>query len=115
MSLQSDPHLEQHRRELVKKAARALDNARMIRFVEHTGALHSTDLGRTASHYYIKYNSIEVQCNDGHCTIRKEVVVSRCRLLILRQSGNHAAIHCLRTFCTSTLVVWLEALPRVCT
>lgn len=31
----------------------------MIRYVKHTGTLHSTDLGRTASHYYIKYASIE--------------------------------------------------------
>ena len=31
----------------------------MIRYVQHTGTLHSTDLGRTASHYYIKYASIE--------------------------------------------------------
>ena len=32
----------------------------MIRYVERTGTLHSTDLGRTASHFYIKYSSIEV-------------------------------------------------------
>lgn len=41
-------------------AARSLDKARMIRFVEHVGTLHSTDLGRTASHFYIKHSSIEV-------------------------------------------------------
>ena len=32
----------------------------MIRYIERTGTLHATDLGRTASHFYIKYASIEV-------------------------------------------------------
>ncbi len=45
---------------LIKTAAEKLDKAKMIRFVQHTGNLHSTDLGRTASHYYIKYASIEI-------------------------------------------------------
>lgn len=56
---ETDPQLEQYRRQLIVAAANALDKARMIRFVEHTGALNSTDLGRTASHFYIKYSSIE--------------------------------------------------------
>ena len=57
---QDDPQLERHRRELIIKAATELDKARMIRYVESTGTLHSTDLGRTASHFYIKHVSIEV-------------------------------------------------------
>lgn len=57
---QKDPTLEIHMRELVVSAAKSLDRARMIRFVEHTGNLHATDLGRTASHFYIKSASIEV-------------------------------------------------------
>jgi activating signal cointegrator complex subunit 3 len=32
----------------------------MIRYHEPTGTLHSTDLGRTASHFYIKHVTIEV-------------------------------------------------------
>lgn len=32
----------------------------MIRFDQRTGYLNSTDLGRTASHFYIKYATIEV-------------------------------------------------------
>jgi activating signal cointegrator complex subunit 3 len=32
----------------------------MIRFDERTGYLHSTDLGRTASHFYIKYDTVEI-------------------------------------------------------
>lgn len=59
-SLQSDPQLEKYRMKLVVNAAQKLDKAKMIRFVEHTGALHATDLGRTASHFYINYTSIEV-------------------------------------------------------
>uniref|UniRef100_A0A8C5ESZ6 Activating signal cointegrator 1 complex subunit 3 n=1 Tax=Gouania willdenowi TaxID=441366 RepID=A0A8C5ESZ6_GOUWI len=56
-----DPGLELHRRELVMESSRKLDKARMIRFEERTGYLACTDLGRTASHFYIKYNTIEVQ------------------------------------------------------
>ena len=57
---QNDPQLEQERCQLIVTAATMLDKARMIRFHEPTGTLHSTDLGRTASHFYIKHVSIEV-------------------------------------------------------
>ena len=63
---QSDPSLDGHRLALVTTAARSLDKARMIRYVERTGSLHSTDLGRTASHYYIKFASIEVHVADAN-------------------------------------------------
>lgn len=55
-----DPHLGGKRRELIVLAARSLDKARMIRFEERTGLLHATDLGRTASHFYIKYDTVEI-------------------------------------------------------
>lgn len=48
-------------RGLIESSAKSLTQARMIRFIEHTGTLHSTDLGRTASHYYINAASIEVE------------------------------------------------------
>ena len=32
----------------------------MLRFDEATGHLNPTDLGRTASHYYITYDTIEI-------------------------------------------------------
>ena len=32
----------------------------MIRFEERVGTLNATDLGRTSSHFYVKYNTIEV-------------------------------------------------------
>ena len=40
----------------------------MIRFVQHTGELHSTDLGRTASHFYIKHDTVEVGQHCSHYT-----------------------------------------------
>lgn len=58
--VQADFTLERKRRELITKAAMELDKARMIRYNERTQDLHITDLGRTASHFYIKYNTVEV-------------------------------------------------------
>ena len=57
---QNDPQLEQHRRDLITAAGRDLDKARMVRFNERTGSLNSTDVGRIASHFYIKRDTIEV-------------------------------------------------------
>ncbi|KAM8869339.1 activating signal cointegrator 1 complex subunit 3 isoform 2-T4 [Spinachia spinachia] len=56
---QMDPTLELYRKELVVESGRKLDKARMIRFEERTGYYASTDMGRTASHFYIRYNTIE--------------------------------------------------------
>jgi activating signal cointegrator complex subunit 3 len=58
--LDVDPGLEIHREDLIRIAARSLDKARMLRFDEANGTLHATDLGRTASHYYIKSDTIEI-------------------------------------------------------
>jgi activating signal cointegrator complex subunit 3 len=49
----------QYLTDLVKKAALALDKARMIRYNPQTELLAATDLGRTASHFYIKHPTIE--------------------------------------------------------
>nr|DBA26537.1 TPA: hypothetical protein GDO54_010781 [Pyxicephalus adspersus] len=62
---QMDPLLEKHREQLVIEVGRKLDKARMIRFEERTGFFSSTDLGRTASHFYIKYNTIEVRDEES--------------------------------------------------
>ncbi|XP_076373679.1 activating signal cointegrator 1 complex subunit obelus isoform X2 [Tachypleus tridentatus] len=56
---QNDPHLEHIRRELIISAAKELDKAHMIRYEESTSYLHATDMGRTASHFYIKYATVE--------------------------------------------------------
>ena len=65
--MQEDPYLELHQRELIRLAATQLDKARMIRYHEPTGTLHSTDLGRTASHFYIKHVTIEVSWPAQQC------------------------------------------------
>jgi activating signal cointegrator complex subunit 3 len=54
-----DPRLEEKRIKLVKEAASVLDRAMMIRYDSHHGNLSVTDLGRIASHYYIKHETIE--------------------------------------------------------
>ena len=61
---ETDPFMEEQRRKLVISAAMQLDKAKMIRFVENTNpqGLFPTDLGRTASYFYIKHASIEVSC-----------------------------------------------------
>jgi activating signal cointegrator complex subunit 3 len=58
--LEDDHNLEVHRRKLIHVAAMALDKAKMIRYNERTEDLNITDLGRTASHFYIKYDTVEV-------------------------------------------------------
>lgn len=58
--VQDDPSLERKRREIITCAAINLDKARMVRYNQRTGDLNVTDLGRTASHYYIKYDTVEV-------------------------------------------------------
>ena len=58
--VKNDPTLELKRREIIMDASRKLDRAKMIRYEERTGSLNATDLGRTASHFYIKYDTIEV-------------------------------------------------------
>ena len=55
-----DPGLIEHRRNLVKTAARKLHKAKMIRFDEQSGQLYQTEAGRIASHFYIKVASMEM-------------------------------------------------------
>ena len=57
---QTDPTLTEYRSELITDAGRKLDKARMIRFDERTGYFACTDQGRIASHFYIKYDTVEV-------------------------------------------------------
>ena len=39
--------------------ARRLDSARMVRFHPASGSLDATELGRTASHYYLSVGTVE--------------------------------------------------------
>ncbi|CAK0786311.1 hypothetical protein CVIRNUC_009524 [Coccomyxa viridis] len=59
----SDPRLEGHRKTLITTAARQLEKCKMARFDERSGQLYVTELGRVASHYYIRHSSI-VAFND---------------------------------------------------
>ncbi|PAA64041.1 hypothetical protein BOX15_Mlig030796g1, partial [Macrostomum lignano] len=72
----TDPNLENHRLALITLAARKLDSARMIRFDERTGYLASTDLGRIASHFYIKFNTVEVWNDELSALLPNEKVLS---------------------------------------
>ncbi|XP_031846390.1 activating signal cointegrator 1 complex subunit obelus isoform X2 [Nomia melanderi] len=55
-----DPNLERKRKELIDIAAKSLDKAKMIRYNVSTGDLNTTDLGRIASHFYLKYDTVEI-------------------------------------------------------
>lgn len=70
---QEDPTLELHRRALITDAATRLDKAKMIRFDDTTGYLAATDLGRIASNFYIKYDTVEVylECGDIHLILNR--------------------------------------------
>ena len=55
----TDPQLEAKRLDLVKSAAEILDRCMMIRYDPRSGNLAVTDMGRVASHFYIKHSTIE--------------------------------------------------------
>jgi pre-mRNA-splicing helicase BRR2 len=57
---ESDPLLVQRRADLVNTAATHLAKAGMVKYDRRTGALQSTAIGKVASHYYIKHNSMSV-------------------------------------------------------
>uniref|UniRef100_A0A1B6DYT0 U5 small nuclear ribonucleoprotein 200 kDa helicase n=2 Tax=Clastoptera arizonana TaxID=38151 RepID=A0A1B6DYT0_9HEMI len=57
--IQDDPILAKRRRDLIEAAAKSLDKAKMLRYDSRTSDLNVTDLGRTSSHFYIKYNTVE--------------------------------------------------------
>ena len=55
---ESDPSLVRWRTELVHVMAKRLDECRMVRYHVESGSLDATDLGRTASHYYLSVETI---------------------------------------------------------
>lgn len=57
---QNDPTLVEERRKMVHIAAQTLDRCQMARYVEKEGRLQATDLGRIASHFYIRHQSVEL-------------------------------------------------------
>lgn len=85
--VQQDPTLQVFLRELLTKAARALDKARMVRFDESTGYLHITDMGRIASQFYIKYDTIEI-FNDFLKALMNEADI----LAVISQSSEFSQL-----------------------
>lgn len=56
---QKDPDLRETLLGHIHNAAKLLDKAHMIRYDEQTGDLMPTDIGRTASYFYINVITIE--------------------------------------------------------
>ena len=56
---ESDPLLDAARMKQISDAAKKLDASRMLRFDPRSGNLAPTELGRVASHFYLRYESIE--------------------------------------------------------
>ncbi|KAG1665183.1 Activating signal cointegrator 1 complex subunit 3 [Nymphon striatum] len=74
--IEFDPEIFEHRRNLIITAAKALDRIQMIRFEENTAYLHATDLGRTASHFYIKYDTIDLFNEDLQSFMNEKEIFS---------------------------------------
>jgi activating signal cointegrator complex subunit 3 len=55
----ADPALAEHRRRLIREAARGLDAAKMVRFDERAAQIYTTDAGRVAAHFYLRAASME--------------------------------------------------------
>lgn len=55
----SDPDLFAWRTKMIKHAAKKLFESRMIVYVEKTGQIRSTSLGRVASHFYVDHGTVE--------------------------------------------------------
>lgn len=56
----ADPTLIKRRHDLVNAAASLLSRSNMIKYDKVSGSLQSTALGKIASHYYIRYQSMQV-------------------------------------------------------
>ncbi|UYV68021.1 hypothetical protein LAZ67_5002829, partial [Cordylochernes scorpioides] len=58
--VERDPQLFDYRQYLIRNAAEELNKARMIRYDPNNGFLSPVDMGRVASHYYLKKNTVQV-------------------------------------------------------
>ena len=56
----ADPTLIRRRHDLVEAAATLLSRSSMVRYDRVSGTLQATALGKIASHYYIKHQSMQV-------------------------------------------------------
>eukprot|EP00798_Chlamydomonas_sp_ICE-L_P004882 gene4882-34647_t len=55
-----DPTLEDHKRKMITEAGRQLKEAKMAVFDEGSGNFYVSELGRVASHYYIRHQSMVI-------------------------------------------------------
>ena len=58
--LQADPRLQTRCRELIEISVKELAKAKMLRFNFETTNMNTTDTGIVASHFYVKYASLEL-------------------------------------------------------
>ena len=62
--LSSDPMLEKFRTDLINAAAETLNTAHLIRISRSAGgSFNSTDLGRVAAHFYVRWDTAEMFAN----------------------------------------------------
>ena len=82
--LREDPTLLTKRREIINDAAKSMDKAKMIWYDENNGIMSSIDIGRTASHFYIKYDTVGLfnGClknfmNEGELLLKREANIEK--------------------------------------
>lgn len=86
------------RKTLVSDAARELEKSKMARFDEKSGNLYVTELGRVASHFYIKHSSIVIY-ND---LLKRHMSEAEVGLLLQGVQAFHYMYHVMST-CTSAV------------
>lgn len=90
---QADPTLVSYGRELIVNAAKQLAAAKMAVFDERTGNMYVTELGRVASHFYIRWGS--------------SLMVVLLVLMLLRTCcSKRQAIPVLRPLATHAFLTW---------
>ena len=94
-----------HRNELVKEAARQLHRAKMIKYDRHSGAMDYTEIGRIASHLYIKRPTIE------HFNSKMRLCDADVEILALVSRADEfkqVKVLCLTFFFQPVLIVFIE-------
>jgi len=71
----TDPRLLRWRTELVRAMAKRLDECKMLRFHAPSGSLDPTELGRTASHFYISVATVETFSELWHANCTEADIV----------------------------------------
>ena len=90
------------RKTLVSDAARELEKSKMARFDEKSGNLYVTELGRVASHFYIKHSSIVIY-ND---LLKRHMSEAEVRLRLQGLQAVHASCHVKH--------VWIGDVKQLC-